>query len=284
MTAFKPAGRSDPQSLVAVAVPLSNRIGFTEEEEISLLHLNHHLGQFDRFFIIPENQDIDVSGFKTRRFSADFFGSVDAHRRLLFSTSFYEAFADYKFVLIYHLDALVFSNQLVKWCEVGFDYIAAPWIKHPDTPYFGNPEYEDKVGNGGFSLRSVQGFLAVLNSKKLWRNPFRRTIHEVLHGTSNERCSSLVNFFRYWHAKHNGISHEMASYYQNEDHFWPNRASHYYSPFKVAPVNIALQFAFECVPGYCYELNGRQLPFGCHAWGRYDRDFWVPYLISRKHG
>jgi len=111
MTAFKPAGRSDPQSLVAVAVPLSNRMIFTEEEEISLLHLNHHLGQFDRFFVIPEHQDIDVSGFKTKRFSADYFGSVDAHRRLLFSASFYDAFADYQFVLIYHLDALVFTNE-----------------------------------------------------------------------------------------------------------------------------------------------------------------------------
>jgi hypothetical protein len=74
------------------------------------------------------------------------------------------------------------------------------------------------------------------------------------------------------------VSHELASYFQNEDHFWPNRAAHYYPPFKVAPVDIALQFAFECVPRYCYELNGRRLPFGCHAWGRYDRDFWMPYL------
>lgn len=282
MNKFDPVGRSGAQSLVAVVVPLSNRMVFTEEEEISLLHLNHHLGQFDRFFIIPENQGIDVGGFKIKRFPGDFFGSVDAHRKLLFSISFYEAFADYQFVLIYHLDALVFSNQLVQWCEAGFDYIAAPWIKHPDAPYFGNPEYEGKVGNGGFSLRCVQSFLAVLNSKKLWRNPFRRVVHEVLYGTSRERCLSLLNFFRYWNAKHNGVRHEMASYYQNEDHFWPNRASHYYPPFKVAPVNIALQFGFECVPKYCYELNGRQLPFGCHAWGRYDRYFWLPHLISKQ--
>jgi len=279
MTTFKPAGRSAPQSLVAVAVPLSNRMVFTEEEEISLLHLNHHLGQFDRFFIIPENQNIDVSGFNLMRFSTEFFGSVHANRKLMFRKAFYEAFTSYKYILIYHLDALVFSNQLVRWCEAGFDYIAPPWIQHPDAPYFGNPEYEGKVGNGGFSLRRVQSFLAVLNSQKLWRNPLRRTIHEFLYGTAKERCLSLVNFFRYWQAEHNGVSHELASYYQNEDHFWPNRASHYYPSFKVAPVNIALQFAFECVPRYCYELIGRQLPFGCHAWGRYDRDFWIPYLI-----
>jgi hypothetical protein len=284
MTAFGSAACSGSRSLVAVAVPLSNRMGFTEEEEISLRHLNRHLSQFDRYFIIPENQDINLGGFHVKRFPADFFGSVDAHRKLLFSTSFYEAFGDYRFILIYHLDALVFSNQLVKWCETGFDYIAAPWIRHPDAPYFGNPEYEGKVGNGGFSLRCVQSFLAVLNSRKLWRNPFRCAAHDLLYGTFHDRCTRLKNLFHYWHPKHNGIQHEMASYRQNEDHFWPNRASHYYAPFKVAPINIALQFAFECVPRYCYELNERKLPFGCHAWGRYDRDFWLPHLIAKAPG
>lgn len=282
MTNHDPPIPSDPQSLVAIAVPLSDRVGFTEEEEISLLHLNHHLGQFDRFFIIPEHLGVDVSGFKTKRFSADYFGSVDAHRRLLFSASFYDAFADYQFVLIYHLDALVFSNELVKWCEAGFDYIAAPWIRHPDTPYFGNTEYEGKVGNGGFSLRRVSSFLAVLNSRKRWRSPFRRVVHEVLHGTPHERHRCLVNFFRYWRPEHNGVRNEMASFSRNEDHFWPNRAAHYYPPFKVAPADIALHFAFECVPGYCFELNGRRLPFGCHAWSRYDRNFWMPHLLSKK--
>lgn len=282
MTIHDSPNSSGPRSLVAIAVPLSNRAVFTEEEEISLLHLNYHLGQFDRFFIAPEHQDIDVSGFKTKRFSADYFGSVDAHRRLLFSASFYEAFADYQFVLIYHLDALVFSNELVKWCEAGFDYIAAPWIKHPDAPYFGNAEYEGKVGNGGFSLRRVQSFFEVLNSRKRWRNPFRRVIHELVHGTSYERRRSLVNFFRYWRPEHNGVRNEMASFSRNEDHFWPNHAAHYYPPFKVAPVEIALQFAFECVPAYCFELNGKRLPFGCHAWSRYDRSFWIPYLISKR--
>jgi hypothetical protein len=32
-------------------------------------------------------------------------------------------------------------------------------------------------------------------------------------------------------------------------------------------------------PRLCFELNGRKLPFGCHAWQRYDRGFWEPYLL-----
>jgi hypothetical protein len=273
---------NDSKKQVAIAVPLSNRQGFSKDEEVSLGHLDFFLRPYDRFFVLPERLEQKRDGFGEKRFPAEFFGSVAAHRKLLFSSVFYQAFAEYEFVLIYHLDALVFSDRLLEWCQKGFDYIAPPWIKHKDAPYAGNAEYEDKVGNGGFSLRRVQSFIAVLNSNRLWRNPFRRTIHNVLYGTLKARRSSLRNFFRYWQATHNGIEHELASYRQNEDHFWPNRASHYYPPFKVAPVKIALQFAFECVPAYCYELNGRQLPFGCHAWDRYDRDFWMPYLISNR--
>ena len=48
--------------------------------------------------------------------------------------------------------------------------------------------------------------------------------------------------------------------------------------FQIAPVEIALQFAFERQVRECYKLNHEQLPFGCHAWERYDFDFWRPYI------
>lgn len=268
------------RKLVAIAVPLSNKNFFTEDEKISLRHLEKFLFSYDRYFLIPEGLEIHCDGFGKKRFGSTYFGTMEAHRKLIFSQEFYEAFKEYEFVLLYHLDALVFSSQLEEWCKRGFDYVAAPWIKHPDAPYHGNPEYEGKVGNGGFSLRKVESLLAVLNSRKLWRNPFRRTIHELRFGTARERYSSLLKFFRYWDSKHNGVRQELANYYQNEDHFWPNRASYYLPQFKISPMDIALKFSFECVPRYCYELNERKLPFGCHAWNRYDPEFWRPFIIS----
>jgi hypothetical protein len=27
-------------------------------------------------------------------------------------------------------------------------------------------------------------------------------------------------------------------------------------------------------------MNNHRLPFGCHAWPRYDRMFWEPYLVK----
>ena len=40
----------------------------------------------------------------------------------------------------------------------------------------------------------------------------------------------------------------------------------------------ALKFSFDLDPKGCYEKNNYQLPFGCHAWLKYDLDFWRPFI------
>ena len=116
--------RSTPKKLVAVVVPLSNNPDLTAEERISLKHLDHFLVKYDKFFIAPKKLKFDYPNFKMKRFNDKFFGSVMAHRNLLFSPRFYKAFSEYEFILIYHLDSLVFSDQLEAWCKMNFDYIA----------------------------------------------------------------------------------------------------------------------------------------------------------------
>ncbi|RMF85103.1 MAG: hypothetical protein D6736_17985, partial [Nitrospinota bacterium] len=69
---------------------------------------------------------------------------------------------------------------------------------------------------------------------------------------------------------------------QNEDFFWSDRAIRYHPGFRVAPVEVGLRFAFEAAPRLCFALNDYQLPFGCHAWARYDRAFWEPYLLKES--
>ena len=63
-------------------------------------------------------------------------------------------------------------------------------------------------------------------------------------------------------------------YSLNEDLFWSDRAKYFYPNFKIAPVNVGLQFAFEAHPRYCYEKNNKNLPFGAHAWEKWGRKFW----------
>lgn len=66
----------------------------------------------------------------------------------------------------------------------------------------------------------------------------------------------------------------------NEDIFWASRDS---GQFRVAPVEIALHFAFERYVRQCYSLNHNQLPFGCHAWEKYDFDFWRPIFAEKGY-
>ncbi len=40
----------------------------------------------------------------------------------------------------------------------------------------------------------------------------------------------------------------------------------------------ACAFAFERSPRYLYEKNANILPFGCHAWEKYDKAFWLNHI------
>ena len=48
--------------------------------------------------------------------------------------------------------------------------------------------------------------------------------------------------------------------------------------FRIAPIDIALQFSFETRVRECFKRNENKLPFGCHAWEKYDLEFWKPYI------
>jgi uncharacterized protein DUF5672 len=269
----------EASKLVAVVVPMSNRSELTPEEEISLRHLLHFLGDYDKFVVIPRHLQVNFPGFRIKRFKEAYFGSAKAHSRLLLSPTFYRAFLKYKFILIYHLDALVFSDQLKQWCDMDYDFIGPPWIKHKEAPYTGLPLYEGKVGNGGFSLRKVHSFLKVIYSQEYFIKPSEYWKYY----TSKPwyiQCLNLPKKYLKRFLLFNNARLELSRYGHNEEAFWTNRAKHYYPDFKIPSVNTALRFGFECVPRYCFEKNNHTLPFGCHAWQRYDREFWEPYLLK----
>jgi len=262
---------------VAVVVPLSNRPDLTPDEKISLRHLTHFLGSYDKYMVIPKALKVDYPGFENKRFNNRFFGSAEAHKRLLFSPGFYDAFSNYKYILMYHLDALVFSDQLMEWCDTDLDYIGAPFIKCDDSPWVKVP----RVGNGGFSLRKIDSFLNVLNSSKYTIDPNE---YWEKFCASKPAYSQYLNFPRKYLKRltsFNGVRwHLWRQWKSNDDYFWADHAKHYYGGFTVAPFDVGVRFAFEVAPRHCFELNGGKLPFGCHAWARYDRNFWEPYLLK----
>ena len=64
----------------------------------------------------------------------------------------------------------------------------------------------------------------------------------------------------------------------NEDIFWSQSVPSLIPNFRIPDVPTALKFAFEFELRTSYEMNQKELPFGCHAWERYDIDFWRPFI------
>jgi hypothetical protein len=269
-------------SLVAIVVPISERPVFTRDEEISLRHLEHFLGRYDKYLIAPKGASIARAGFDLMTFRKRYFGSAEAHVRLQLSEEFYKRFLGYKYILMHHLDALVLSDRLTEWCETDLDFVGAPWLPCEDSPWVSRA----RVGNSGFALMKVQSFLNVIQSKRpsvdpgeYWRqfcadNPrYRRWLH--LPRKYLKRLPAFNNVkwdIRNWTTRRDGTG--------NCDYFWADHAVKYWPPFRIASVAQGLSFAFEVAPRLCFELNARRLPFGSHAWARYDRAFWEPYLLT----
>ena len=268
-----------PDKLVAVVVAHSNRAHITPAEEISLRHLNHFLGKYDKYLLIPESLEFELPGLITKPLSNRFFGSVENHIRMLFSPEYYQAFSDYKYILTYHLDALVFSDQLEQWCRKDYDFIGAPWVKHPDSPNAGM-SYEGKVGNSGFSLKKVSTFLKLLNSPEFALDPGEYWEKNHAHRPLPQRLMNLPKRLLMHSRQYNNVRFELDRWKQSEELFLVKRASHFYPGYRVPGVEEALKFAFEIVPRHCYELNNHELPFGCHAWERYDKSFWESWLLK----
>lgn len=261
---------------VAIVVPMSNRAELTPDEEISYRHLVHYLGRYGKYLVVPQSLSIELPGFNIARFDNRFFGSVSANTQLMLSRQFYERFLKYEYILIYHFDALVFSDDLEQWCELDYDYIGPPWLPSDDTPWVNTPG----VGNGGFSLRKTSGCLKVLNSKRYTIDPDE---YWLKYCASRSRPVQLLNFPRKYLKRFrifNNIQREIAGFRDNEDKFWGFRALNYFPEFKIADVDTALRFAFESEPACSFVRANYTLPFGCHAWPKYDRAFWEPYLLQ----
>lgn len=278
-----------PSKMVAIVVPLSNRNWFTPEEVISLRHLRHFLGRYDKYLIAPQGMEIECEGFGIKRFSSKYFGSAAAHTHLVFTTDFYQAFADYKFILFYHLDSLVFSDQLSEWCARDLDYIGPPWLKCADSPWVTRP----RVGNGGFTLLRIEAALQVLHNRyrahpsTYWLDRFTRNAGRL--GWMVRALKILQRIFPHSKLVNRPLEElrhmaNPSSNNRNNDIFWSDYAVRYLPSFKVASFEDGLRFGFEVSPRQCFEMNGRQMPFGCHAWERFDRSFWEPHLLTTQSG
>jgi Protein of unknown function (DUF5672) len=271
------------KKLCAVVTPHIH-FPLTSDETISLQHLRTHLGHYDRFIIGPKVLPPDFRDFQTRNFPAHWFTSINNYSRLLVSPGFYRAFRDYKYILIYQLDCLVFSPDLDQWCDKGWDYAGAPWIKGYSSD---SAKGFWRVGNGGLALRNVENALNVLNSRRLNESPESLGLRTRFAGAPVLLRKSIQFLKTQLHAMgyRNSVRHCIDEMARNtpfhEDLFWSLYAQRYFPGFSIPSPEEAVRFSFECAPRYCFKVTGGKLPFGCHAWWKYDREFWEPFLLKK---
>jgi len=221
------------------------------------------LGHYDIVFLSPEYLSlIDIQGKysikKIERFNKEFFLSTKTYNKLMLSGEFYARFSKYKYILIHQLDAFVFEDNLLGWCALNQDYIGAPWfgetwpsevMKNTPKPLWAKfPLFQwlcfkksNLVGNGGLSLRKVSSALRVLGILKKF----------------------------------------VSTWGMNEDVFWSVYVPNVLPFFKVPDVATAARFSLELYPRFGFEMNGNVLPFGCHAWDKWDPEFWHAHIEAQ---
>jgi len=266
----------------AVVVPTPT-LELDADEQISFRQLRGVLANYDTYLALPDDIDGTLEGLPVKLFAAPYFrGPKRRNQQLMISPTFYRAFEEYEFVLIYQLDSLVLADELAAWCATGWDNIGAPWTRTaPDGSIV-----LTGVGNGGFALRRVESCLRVATTAQRPLPRLRvlawfggavtrrfvthlpRTVHRVMTSQRKLRAAAAIS------------RGALASAFLTEDKFWSEMAPQLEPTFRIPPGETALRFAFESHPRECFDLNERRLPFGCHKWWFHDREFWEPYLIE----
>ena len=260
------------------------------DECCSLRRCIRVLGRHTLRLVCPESLDAaaynDVAGgvLPCERFRDEFFDSIEGYNRLMKSHAFYRRFRKYEYMLIYQLDAWVFSDELDAWCGKDYDYIGAPWFEKHGSREDGYDLW--CAGNGGFSLRRISTFMRVTNPRvrmKSCREIFRDEYHSVRDlGHCLVRCLSPIvgnNTMRHY-MKRGDVSGMW------EDVFFSRGLVATRHRLRVPTAEEAARFSFEVSPRWLFEEMTRgKLPFGCHAWRRYQYDvFWDKYIRADAEG
>ena len=201
-------------------------------------------------------------------FDDPYFAGIKGYNALMHSRGFYTAFASYSHILIAQTDTLILRDELAAWCQQDYAYIGAPWFAGGSQP--SQPLRFMGVGNGGFSLRRVADFLHVLERPRRIPNFIKART-----GETGKPGSWVRRLKHEWLLAYNFAPCFPTS---NEDFFWGILVPAACPFFRVPGLEAASRFAFEVEPRHLYALTGEQLPFGCHAWERYDREFWLQVL------
>jgi len=221
--------------------------------------------------------------FKVAYFESHFFKSIFTYSQLLLSRDFYARFKDYEYILIYQLDGFVFRDELMDWCEKGYDYIGAPWLKHYGVNYEGNELW--KVGNGGVSLRKISTFLNAFDQpfpcKSSWY--FIKSIRKKQFLPQLLKTLQMLLVLTFSHKTVEYILQHYTDERVNEDCFWAEAFQSTKMALNIPDVLTGARFCLEQKPSHAFKLIGNELPFTCHAFEKYEYEsFWKDIIDKTR--
>lgn len=249
---------------VAIVCPVY-KTEWTKFEEISFKRVLTVMSSYDIYLCCPEGlkaeglcDKYELKGC-AEYFDKRFFKNVNSYSSLLMDSTFYERWRDnYDYILIYQLDCYVFHSDLSRWINEQYDYVGAPWFEG-----YTNDNESNKiigVGNGGLSLRKLETFFDISKNFS-WSDLLRQ--------------SSVFGITRSYYKY---LKHRIFKWRLNEDLFWGDIAPRMYDYYKLTSLEDSIAFSFERNPSMLFKKNNNQLPFGCHAFERYDIDFWREHI------
>ena len=234
--------------------------------------------------LAPQNLDLQSYKSLVHDFEVIFIepiwqSSVEQYNKLKISEFFYQLFSEFEYLLTYELDAWVFKDDIEYWCRKSYSFIGAPWFEDYEKV---NSTKIIGVGNSGFSLRNIQTSIKILNRirflkniRKIWFKSYLQSIW---------RFSKMVLFFKkQLHIR--AVQHIESLcfvYTMHEDYYWSHFIAGTFNDYNISEISDAIKFSFETNPSFLFKLNDNELPFGCHAWEKYEPDFWKKYIPMLK--
>lgn len=256
----------EKDKLVRIVIPVY-RSELKPFEQAALSNNMEKLGHYPVVFLKPDGVDLSplleqYPQADVLSVSDDWLGTrrgIQGYNDMMMSRRFYDMFADYEYIMICHVDAWIFRDEVADWCRRGYDLVAAPWPMKPRYGRFPLKQYLwlkrvlkphrwilhsqmfNRIGNGGLCLRRVQAFA--------------------------DACDRYADDIDYFNSRTDDL--------HNEDLFWALVPKEFHYP----DVKTALTFAFDLKPRLSYVMNHRQLPMGCHGFDKKSRRaFWQQFI------
>ena len=241
-----------------------------ENERVSLIQLRKKLYKQYEICVITHEEVLKevkqnplFQGYNIKIFPKKFF-TLQGYNKFMKLPDFYLSFKDFDYMLTYQTDCLVFKKSLDYWIKKKYDYVGAPWFVLGDKK---NIKFL-AVGNGGLSLRKIGTFIEVTKEASKTKNKIKIFLKNLIPSVPVLYHKLFVS--RDYPAYHIGC--------RNEDIFYSYVAKQLVKDFKIANYKYSLAFSFEKHPAFCLKENKNELPFGCHAFQKYGKEFWMKFI------